>query len=377
MRLVKLTSFYPAYLREFYAKRPGLAKKGYAEQRDALMYDAFGWADFWSVALRGLGYEALEIVLNASPMQAAWAAENGVPGGASADLRAVAVAQMKAFRPDVIWFEDSSDGIVETVRDEVPSAKLVIGWAAGSGVSAVKTWGRMDLILSCMPELTEYFRGQGLRAEQVHHAFDPRIGARLAEGAKKTNFSFIGQIVTEGAFHGSRARLLETLADKTDITIFTPGGGAGPVERAKDVLRAVRRGGMPKSPYGRALRKRMRPAAYGLEMFQTLRDSKVSLNIHADSSTRYASNMRLFEITGAGACLLTDWKENMHGLFAPEREAVTYRSPEECVEKALWLAQHPDEAAKIAAAGRARTLREHTYAERAKRLDGIIKEALA
>jgi len=56
-----------------------------------------------------------------------------------------------------------------------------------------------------------------------------------------------------------------------------------------------------------------------------LKGSKVVLNIHADSSPRFASNMRLFETTGMGACLLTDGRKNLTELFEPGIEVAEYR----------------------------------------------------
>ena len=42
----------------------------------------------------------------------------------------------------------------------------------------------------------------------------------------------------------------------------------------------------------------------------------------------YANNMRLYEATGVGALLVTDWKENLGEMFEPGKEVVAYRSPE-------------------------------------------------
>jgi spore maturation protein CgeB len=111
-------------------------------------------------------------------------------------------------------------------------------------------------------------------------------------------------------------------------------------------------------------------------MYQVLCDSHATLNVHADSSPRFASNMRLFEATGVGACLVTDWKQNLGDLFQIDREIVTYRSVEELEEKLRWLASAPAEREAIGQAGRKRVLREHTYARRAERLDGLIREAI-
>ena len=87
--------------------------------------------------------------------------------------------------------------------------------------------------------------------------------------------------------------------------------------------------------------------------------------------------MRLYEATGVGTCLLTDWKPNLHELFEPDKEVVAYQSPEECVEKIKWLLEHPEERERIAQAGQARTLQKHTFAQRAIQLNEIIQTNLS
>ena len=120
----------------------------------------------------------------------------------------------------------------------------------------------------------------------------------------------------------------------------------------------------------------MHRPVFGMDMFRLLARSKVSLNIHTDISPKSASNMRLFEATGMGACLLTDWKSNLHDLFEPDVEVVTYRSAEECVEKIRWLSDRPEEITRIGEAGRRRTLRSHTFDQRAPLLDEILRSHL-
>jgi spore maturation protein CgeB len=114
----------------------------------------------------------------------------------------------------------------------------------------------------------------------------------------------------------------------------------------------------------------------GLDMYQTLRDSKIGLNCHADSSPTYASNFRLFEVTGVGSCLLTDWKRNLPELFDPDSEVVAYHSIPECLEKIRWLRDHDAERRKIAEAGQRRCLRDHTHEKRAPVFADIIENAL-
>jgi spore maturation protein CgeB len=111
-------------------------------------------------------------------------------------------------------------------------------------------------------------------------------------------------------------------------------------------------------------------------MYEIISQSKITLNNHIDDAKNEAANMRLFEATGVGTCLLTDWKENLHELFEPDREVVTYKSVEECIEKVKWLLDHPQEREAIAKAGQARTLKDHTFAQRAIQLDEIIRKMI-
>ena len=78
--------------------------------------------------------------------------------------------------------------------------------------------------------------------------------------------------------------------------------------------------------------------------------------------------MRLYEATGCGSLLITDAKDNLHELFEIGTEVLAYSSPEEAVELAAHYAKHPEEARRIAGAGQARTLAEHSYEKRMTKL---------
>ena len=110
-------------------------------------------------------------------------------------------------------------------------------------------------------------------------------------------------------------------------------------------------------------------------MYQILRDSKVTLNHHGNIPP-YANNCRLYEATGVGTLLITDWKVNLHEMFEPGKEVVAYRSPEECAELIQYYLEHDDEREAIARAGQQRTLREHTYYQRMQELVEIVRKYL-
>ncbi len=130
-------------------------------------------------------------------------------------------------------------------------------------------------------------------------------------------------------------------------------------------------------PLARAFPGRCRPALFGLDLYRMLWRSRLTFNAHGESALGTADNLRLFQATGVGACLLTDAASNLRDLFEPDREVVTWEGPEECVEKVRYLLAHEAERRAIAAAGQSRALREHTALERAREVDALLQRALA
>jgi len=249
----------------------------------------------------------------------------------------------------------------------------VLGYT-GSALGRTDAWPQIELMLSCAPETVAACERGGQKAAVLPHAFDPRVADRLPEAPQRWDASFIGQLVERAGFHGGRLRLLAEVSPLTPIALFVPGRQRTWRSRVRRVLSSVL--GRPTvAPLPPALAA-AHDGVYGLAMYQVLRESRATLNIHADSSPRFASNMRLFEATGVGTCLVTDWKENIGTLFEPDREVLTYRNASECAALLRRLAEHPGEAAAIGAAGRRRTLVAHTFAHRAPLLDGYLRSLL-
>ena len=396
MRLLKLGVYYPNYLAQFYARRPGLAALPYAAQHAALIGDCFGSSDFWTKALSGLGYETCDLVANAEPMQRAWAAERGLAVEDAGWLFRITEAQVRDFRPDVLLVADYSTvtaAFLQRLREVCPSLRLVLGWC-GAPYHDGAVFRECDVVLSCVPELVAHFRGEGHRSHHINHAFEPRVLEKLDATAGPTaDFVFLGSIIKSNQFHLERERVLLRLVEETGLQLWSevgprpPGAAHGRLSSVPFVGPAARRaarlifGVATESPsdtfVDERIARRARPPLFGLEMFRQLRDSRVALNTHIDISPVSASNMRLFEATGVGTCLLTDWKTNLSELFEPDAEVVAYRDAVECVEKVKYLLAHEAERRSIAAAGQRRTLADHTFTSRASQIDAVIREALS
>lgn len=384
MRLLKIGVYYPAYLEQFYARRPGLAAQPFAAQHAALIADCFGSSDFWTKALSELGYETCDLVANAEPLQRAWAAERGLAFGEASWLFDITEAQVCDFRPDVLLVADYSTvtaGFLRRLKEACPSLRLVLGWC-GAPYSDGSVFRECDVVLSCVPELVTHFREEGHRSRHVNHAFEPRVlerlGAPTATTATTADFVFLGSVIKSDRFHLERERILLRLVEETGLQIWSE-AGPPPPSLLRRVARRLRGGAAApgQTAVAAPIARRARPPLFGLEMFRRLRDSRVALNTHIDISPVNASNMRLFEATGVGACLLTDWKANLRELFEPDAEVVAYRDADECVEKVKYLLGRESLRRDVAAAGQRRTLRDHTFASRAALVDAVIREEMS
>jgi spore maturation protein CgeB len=407
MRLVKVTTFYDAYLRQFYRRHPLLTVSPYAEQRRQLLRDGFGWADFFQGPLAAHGYDADDLVINAKPLQRAWAREAGLSFPRGDWTLEVALEQIRRADPEVLFLDDTSTFPAEWIaraRAACPHVRLVLGWS-GTPSSRADALAAYDAVLSCIPELVTELAAAGVRAFHLHHAFEPRLLERInAKSAPVHDLTFVGQMVPDSLFHQERQRMLLRLAEEFDIRVYSPMGQESLSARVKSALKPVLRpiaaaldrapiparirnavplppadspAFQPRTMFPSALARRVRRPVFGLEMFQTLRDSRVTFNCHIGASRRSATNMRLFEATGVGSCLLTDAKDDLGRLFAVDEEVVAYRSLDECLDKVRWLLANPGRAEDIGRRGQRRTLRDHTFVQRAEALHEIIRGLLA
>ena len=96
--------------------------------------------------------------------------------------------------------------------------------------------------------------------------------------------------------------------------------------------------------------------------------AQIGLNIHSIQTHQAGLNTRSFELLATGAFQLVDAIPGMEELLTPGKEVVAYHSPDEAAELAGYYLQHPENQKTIAACGRKRVLREHTYLHRMQTL---------
>lgn len=371
MKFLIVNTDYSDFLRWLYHNNPGLERRGFDEQYDVRMSSLFSVADFYSSNLRKIGHEAWDIHANNEPMQKAWARAHGVNGAPSSKWQfrlrrgivpwlsqvrnqawfyEILAAQIKHYQPDVL-LNQAMEGISpEFLRTIKSSVKLLIGQHAATQLSEVEDLGVYDLVISSFTPTVEWFRSRGIPARLHRLGFEPRVLSHLRNGERKEFCSFVGSF---HRVHNTRVEWLEYLCDALPVKVWSP-----------DVHHL---------PASSSIRRSYVGSVWGIEMYQVLRDSILTFNHHGDVPP-YANNLRLFEATGVGTLLLTDYKINLAEMFEPGREVVQYRNVDECVELARYYMEHEGERRAIASAGQDRTLAEHTYNHRMQEMVSIVSE---
>ncbi len=404
-RFVKVTNFYRNFLKYYYLKNPHISDKSYAEQYESLMNEAFGWSNFYQLHLNNLGNEAFEIVANADHLQSVWAKEHNL----ALTGEELLLEQLKFYKPEVAFFQDSisfSSSFLKQLKQNVPSVKKIIGWCCSPFTEEqLNTYKYFDFVCTCSPKFVEVFRKAGIKSYRLNHAFESSLIPKiyLKNNYPESDLIFIGSFIGSADFHNERIRLIESLLNRkinlslytnlpNDNSIYVFGQRLGYIvsnslksiglnELALNIpfiKKTARLTAMPKKiNYSSDFINAANPTPlFGLEMMKALSKSKIGFNSHGGVAGDYAANIRLFEVTGVGSCLLTDHKKNITDFFEPDKEVVTYNSSEECVEKVNWLLLHPNELKQISVAGHKRTLKDHTFEQRAETLHEIINNEL-
>lgn len=368
MRLFIAYAYDRRAIEAFYRLRPGLETASYAEQHHTLWQELFVGTDFWSREIARLepDWEVFETVLNARPLQEAWARENKVHFPEDDWMAAMACAQISQFRPEVLFTRDHEfiDANFRRRLIAEGSPRLVLGWD-GIARCDPERFAGCDFVLSNFDFVADFYSEHGFQGVFLPYSLaDSLCGIVSSRKDRPHPLSFAGSVVVRPDLHVQRLHLLNALARRLPLAVRA----AGNISDWRWTHRAQRKR-LRHFQWGTAaavhrVGRRNAGPVHGLEMFRFLAGSLVTLNVHIDNARNRASNMRLFEATGMGACLLTDGWEGLEEFFKEDEEVVVYRSTEEAVEKARYLLDHPEEALRIGQAARARVLGGHLFSHR-------------
>lgn len=191
----------------------------------------------------------------------------------------------------------------------------------------------LDLTLTAAPEAVDWYRKEGGAALFFPEASDPDIFYPMPELPKIHDVSFVG------SRYGVREKVVTALREAgIRVTAYGSGWENGRIA-TEDVP-------------------------------QLFAQSKIVLGVSAIGHCPDFVGLKLrdFDAPMSGSCYFTQHNADLCGLYDIGREIVTYYSVTECVVRARDLLAHDAEREAIAAAGRGRAMRDHTWDVRLREL---------
>jgi len=393
---------YTEFLSEIYRLNSNLYNETYKDQLEFLLDHTSDIVGSHVRAFRKMGLDASCIIVNANSLQKTWRKENEFNLLNSFEL---VYNQVKKYKPDVLFIysrEFLSHYWISQIRQSISQIKLIIGsHCAPYYEKNIKDFKNLDFMLTCTPGLNNDFKKYGIKSYLLYHGFDIDLNNRIkrVDCKDKLDIAFSGSLFLGGGFHNTRLKYIEGILDsginmevyaniEDKFRIFLKqmlfktnkiskrigvNGFLNKLSFFKDYSDFLE---TPVHNYSEKLMKKIKHPVFGLKMYELISRTKIIFNIHGDIANQYAGNVRLFEATGLGACLLTDNKINIGDLFVPGKEIVVYDGINDCIEKIKWLLDNDSKRIEIAKAGQERTLKTHTIEHRCNDLIDIIEKEL-
>lgn len=369
--ILQAHTFYRSYLEQFYSKNVHAANLTSAQQTNLLIKDGLAAIHILPPYLKNLDCKPQLVIINCTQIQQAWMREHHlrIPADTQNAEAYILAAQITTLKPDVLYLVgDHCQYGANFISQLSHRPPVIVGWR-GADVSHNTDWTGYDAILSGLTPILD---------------LAPVLGAKqgiwFAPGMPKWI-----------------AKAVETIPHDIDV-VFA--GSISPSQHLKRlalldiVAKAAQKHGfslalhLTCAPYliTEAMRPYIRPPVFGLEMHKALRRGRIVLDDRAyhglvlpngqkgmDLGGEDTINMRIFEGTGGGSFVLTEFLTGLHKLFDPQKEVGTYSTSNELIEKILFFLENTEERTKIAAAGQKRCLGEWSMQNRAKAFLNIIE----
>lgn len=418
----------------YYAKNC-LDELSYAQALKWFQEKGFLTPGSWSECMRQLGNESIDIVPDFMSLQKQWARENGedvdfTQAGWSAQCL---FDQIKTIKPDIIFFYAGGFYTMPAdarrhLKERFPFVKLVTGLWGDSLGSSYSVFSDLDMLFCADIPFVEKARAAGIKAHLIRNCFDHLL-EKIVENEGVSGFTndFIFAGHSGYRYNDHRERYLDLIKlmqnSVLKVWCWEPVERSGIKRKNEFFMRGVRdvlvsmletlsvdniqrlrrichaegentrfsrifedasrkhkgqefcNWWHDKRPICDLFPSRCFAPVYGLDYYRLLKGAKIVFNRHVDEKG-YCGNIRMFEATGLGACLVTDRKKESARFFNPDDEIVTYDSIDECIEKVRYLLDHDSVREKIASAGKCRTIKDHTVMNRCREINNILEKML-
>jgi spore maturation protein CgeB len=366
-------------------------------------------------SIEKLGYGCFEVIVDFKWLQKKWCLENGCDFIENNWLVSSLSFQIMKYRPEIIYldrvaFKIVPNDYIRNIKKQFSFVKIITGyWGAQiSKNDSFEIFSGVDFVSCLDSHLQEQFSEKQIKSYIVGHSWD---GYKLHSGIKENKVVFLGTTGYGFYDHEKRYHDLIYLLQHLDIKIW---GYEFIHSKSKLFIKKIIRyfyKNFRKSIYKtlkfnlkllsknisnyinyaeenefkdldawyykekslqKLFPKKVFAPEFGMDYLSTISRSEIVFNRHVDQINHFG-NMRCFEVTGVGSCLVTDRFDKMKHLFNDE-EIVGYSSIEEAKEKINYLIENKAIAKAIAIKGQKRTQNEHTTWHRCEQFDQIIKK---
>jgi hypothetical protein len=350
MKIVFVTQYYPKFLTKLYSENVNLKELDYKQQLNILINSRFGDSDFYSHWANKMGLTASDIVANCHPLQQRWSFEHRTK---SSDGSPIWIEQLNALKPDVVYLQDF-ELLKKSFLSTIKLKGIKIFGQIASRIPIEADLSLLDGVFSSFPHYVDWFKRSGIPAWYVPLGFDERINEIIPRSPDKIiPISFVGGLTR---YHTDFLPTLDEICKYFDVSVF--GYTDGEIQNYPNISRSYL------------------GECWGESMFRKLGSSLITINRHHSTSWLYANNMRMFEATGMGACLISDEKINNNDFFKVGEEMFSYTHTENLVKTIKYLLARPELASEVGRQSLIRTMNLHTYRQRVHRIISILRSLL-
>ena len=303
---------------------------------------------------------------------------------------------------------------IEEIKSKLTKKILWISYYGVPRRGEFLSFDQYDFYLTGFRELESELNNENQISFFFPHYFATEYCEKEFKRKNYSKFTFVGSLTYKYEDHGfsSRRRLVEQLMDECLLEVHSQlnsdlndrteairqrlcslryelyhllNSSPAPLHLLRNLpfLKRVKDWEVQPTPdyfFNPRLMQKVFSPKFGKKMYKILHDSLITFNAHGQvdanhGKTKFAAgNIRLFEATGAGCCLLTDHLPHLEEFFLPDEEIVTYKNKFEAVERAKYLQNNPKSAESIARRGHAKAWKFHTSEKRALEFSEIIKK---
>lgn len=352
MKIQILTQYYTPFLNSFYLTHPKCNELSYNQILNLLLNQFFADTGAAHHYFNLNGNESFIIIANCELLQKKWALENSVIYNDANWEKEIALAQIKNFKPDVFYIESIFSFYGSFIKEAKTYCKKVAAWISTPFTSDLPL-NDIDVIFSSTPDFVSFFNASGISSYYVLPGFDERVLTKInQQESKSIDFSFVGGW---SDVHVNRKKILKQFVKETPLQIW----GYGYKKRySKRTLNFYTNYFFPEN---KEILKHYNKEVWGLEMYEILQQSLITLNVHEALLNGNVGNMRMFEATGVGTMILNDYGNNLSQIFEIDKEIIAFKNFPEAIEKYTYFINHPQEAIQIGLNAQKRTLKDYTF----------------